>query len=449
MTGEEGLEWWKQIDRATPHSAREFDGPAQSKLQLPIPVEKYVDGSQIDAHSKECNLESKQKKITSQDEVDKARQGVGTGLASFSDSMFQGSGGDVLANLKQLGITEIAAPAASPSKFGNEVAVEPKKLAKARHFDALSARVTLEEHIQEGIDSLGQQVKSVLEKCELAETLGKEAAGGEGLEGIQSWMDLLADKVAWVKHTDQAIEKSTPADGVSQAIQKTTPATSVSGMSRYDYEVDNTSGRTKTNDEYLFCNRLRNAVMEAFVSSGLESSEKATAVIELCQSEPFEHSKAYAVMHNAGFNGSGFNASPDYGAITSNLERVMACLRISHRLQAHIDETLDRRAPMPVSEPLLLIPVNALYLMKNAVCCVQSESEFKEIKGEFEKTRTALQELFRAAEGAARQVSGFIDTKRKKKLASENKKMRDDQKEKEKSRGRKSRRRLKKRKVVN
>jgi hypothetical protein len=172
--------------------------------------------------------------------------------------------------------------------------------------------------------------------------------------------------------------------------------------------------------------------MEAFVSSGLESSEKATAVIELCQSEPFEHSKAYAVMHNAGFNGSGFNAGPDYGAITSNLERVMACLRISHRLQAHIDETLDRRAPMPVSEPLLLIPVNALYLMKNAACCVQSESEFKEIKGEFGKTRTALQELFRAAEGAARQVSGFIDTERKKRLASENKKMRDDQKEKEK-----------------
>ena len=97
---------------------------------------------------KECNVETKTEKITSQGELDAARENLQGGLATFRDNMFDRSGGSVLATLGQVGISGLCdstGPKGSPCKYGAEVQVEPAKHAKKKHFMADSVRVVLQE----------------------------------------------------------------------------------------------------------------------------------------------------------------------------------------------------------------------------------------------------------------------------------------------------------------
>ena len=240
---------WKLIDSLTPEDERDYDGPVQSKLQLPIPTEKYVEGSTASAHEKECNLETKTPKITSQLEIDKARADVSTGLASFSDGMYADTGGSYLANLGKIGISfgeKRADRSNETAGFGCNLLVD-NTCAKKKHYELGPGRVNLEEYIQTGIVDLSSKLKDLWAKCASADEFAEAATGGEGLDGLESWRSLLAKKMSWLRAVGHAI-----------TLDPTT----------YDCAQEQSVPSTMDDTDFVFITGLNASVLAAVTSLG-------------------------------------------------------------------------------------------------------------------------------------------------------------------------------------
>ena len=259
-TAEDALAKWNLIDSLTPDDVRDEDGPPQSKLQLPIPVDKYFDGSTASAHEKECNLETKTKKNSSQAEIDKARADVGTGLANFSDGMYGATGGSFLQNLGKLGVSfgdTRSTRSNDAVGFGSNLVVD-NAITKKKHYELGPARVNLEDYIQTGIVDLSDKLKELWSKCTAADELADAATGGEGLEGLESWRNLLAQKMTWLRAVGCAVTHD---------------------ANTYDCAQEPVVPGTMSDPDYNFISKLNASVLAAItaVAIGAEANTEGAA----------------------------------------------------------------------------------------------------------------------------------------------------------------------------
>ena len=161
------------------------------------------------AHLKEVQLESKTKKIQSEEELLKARSDTTKSHALFSDQMFADVGGFMVGNLGRLGVSSItsngagafsgSSSSATPSAFGSNIEVEPASAKKKnKHFLVDEARASLEDYLTDQHKVLMDSGNVLKTKCLEAMELAKTAADGSGLEGLGRWRDLLLRKVEWL-----------------------------------------------------------------------------------------------------------------------------------------------------------------------------------------------------------------------------------------------------------
>jgi hypothetical protein len=305
-------------------------------------------------------------------------------------------------------------------------------ITKKKHYELGPARVNLEGYIQTGIVDLSDKLKELWSKCTAADELADAATGGEGLEGLESWRNLLAQKMTWLRAVGCAVTHD---------------------ANTYDCAQEPVVPGTMSDPDYNFISKLNASVLAAItnVAIGAEANtegaadgdqlEKAqaacVAISAAATAGPMDLSSSVALPVLARFGwtglaspgGSGFTSPPAFFQLAAELERTLACLKISFRLHDLIKSQEESKQPMPVEDAWSLTPVNALALMHAAVLLANSEDDIKSVKTEFDKAKVALVTLFKVCDGAAKQVSTFIETRTKKLKNDQVKKLKEAERE--------------------